>query len=74
MIDTLSIILSTLACVFVVYQAVRLDKILPRFGQAPQAPQHSASQAWTPGWAGPIAVPAIDVEAEAPPAWSPDWN
>lgn len=71
MIDTLSIILSTLACLFVVYQAVRLDKIMPRFGQVPPAPEPAARQGWTPAWAAP---PAAEVQAEGRPAWSPPWD
>jgi hypothetical protein len=73
LIDSLSIILSTLACVFVVYRAVQLDRILPRFEQFAAAPIQAAKSAWTAPWATPpvdVASPA----ATAEPAWTPPWG
>ena len=53
MIDSLSILLSTLACLFVVYRAVELDRVLPWFGKRlvqPAAIQEE-QQGWVPPWA-----------------------
>lgn len=73
MIDSLSIILSTLACLYVVYRAVQLDRILPWFGAPAARPPSEAKPAWQPPWAGPEAEPASDASPR-PPVWTPHWS
>jgi hypothetical protein len=73
LIDSISIILSSLACLFVVYQAVRLDRITPRFGQAPPNPERPAQAMWTPSWSAPDPERPVAVQAASQP-WTPPWD
>jgi hypothetical protein len=59
MIDSLTILLTCAACIYVAFQAVRLDRLLPWFAP-PVRPQDPA--------AAPVAKPAPD-SLPAPTGW-----
>ncbi len=53
MIDNFSIILSTVACVFIIYRAVQLDRVLPWFGTPrpdPERDEVARDATWVPPW------------------------
>lgn len=49
MIDTLTIILSTTICLFILFRAVRLDRQLPWYPQ-PGGEAGASNQKWSPAW------------------------
>jgi hypothetical protein len=65
-IDTLTIILSTTICLFILFRAVRLDAILPWYPTGEAAV--TAKRAWSPAW--DQAIDASDA-APADPAIGP---
>ena len=53
MIDSLAILLSTLLCVYVIYRAVELDKLLPWFEgpvEHDAEPDRNPIHGWRPPW------------------------
>jgi hypothetical protein len=62
MIDTAAILFSTLACLFVIFRAIQLDKTLPWYG--PPKPPAAEQEA-------PTRKARTDAQAAA---WFPDWE